>query len=130
MKYGKGCIVMVSRSQFADGSYDPHMERPAMITLATDDYTDETYYLLITSQLRHFNAYPEAYFPLAESIWKEVGLKKPSLIKLYKVHKGMVNGKKKGGLEPALYREVIAKLKEYKEAHPDPIYDEIRINFF
>ncbi len=126
MEYGKGTIVLQSRSRFADGSYDPHGCRPTVIALASDSITDETYYLLITSQVRHYLTHPDEYFSLEEELWRDVGLMYPSLIKLDKVHKGHVSGDKEGGLPPNVYKQMIRKLKEYKAEHPDENYDEIK----
>ncbi len=130
MQYGKGSILLTSRAQFTDGSYDPHYLRPAMLALASDDISNETYFLLITSQVERYIAYPDEYFLLGEDLREQIRLRKPSLIKLDKVHKGKVSGNPTGGLPPQIYKAVIKKLGTYKEKHPDIIYDEIKSKLF
>lgn len=125
MNYGKGTIIFARRTKFADnGRYD-RTGHPGVLPIASDDMTDETYYLMLTSQVGKKFAYPDQFYDLSE-VWEEVHLKKPSLINLANIYVGRVSGDKMGGLMPQLYKDVIRKLKAYQNEHPCENYDLIK----
>lgn len=126
LEYKKGNIVLQSETRFSDGSFDPHAFRPAVVMLPSDSYAQDTYYLLATSQVKHLLKDPDAYYAMTEEEWREAGFKRPTLIKLDKMHKRQITGQKKGGLPPKIYKGLIRQLKQYKDEHPDPVYEEIR----
>jgi len=126
MNYGKGTIVFATRTRFADnGQYDNRSGHPGMLPIASDDVTDETYYLMLTSNVARINIYPEQYYDLTE-VWEQIPLEKPSLINLQNIYKGHITSDKLGGLWPQLYKDVIRKLKEYQNQHPCENYEEIK----
>lgn len=126
MKYGKGTIIFARRTKFADnGQYDNRAGHPGMIPIASDDLSDETYYLMLTSNVGRKNLYPEQFYDLSE-VWEEIPLKKPSLINLQNIYKGHIEGGKLGGLQPQLYKDVIRELKKYQEVHPCANYKQIK----
>ena len=126
MNYGKGTIIFATRTVFADnGQYDNRPGHPGMIPIASDDISNETYYLILTSNIGRLNICPEQYYDLSE-VWKEIPLEKPSLINLQNVYKGHISGDKLGGLWPRLYKDVIRAFKIYQEEHPCDLYDEIK----
>lgn len=126
MKYGRGTIVFVRRTKFADnGKYDNRSGHPGILPIASHDISSETYYLLLTSNVGRKLIYPDQYYDLSDD-WEKVKLKKPSLINLKDIYKGRIEGDKLGGLYPQLYREVISELKAYQEIHPCKLYEEIK----
>lgn len=126
MKYGKGTIVFTTRTIFADsGKYDNRSGHPGMITIATDDVSDESYYLMLTSNLTKKIIYPDQYYDLSE-VWEQIPLNKPSLINLETIYKGRITGDKLGGLWPQLYKDVIKELKEYQKDNPCENYEIIK----
>lgn len=126
MNYGKGTIIFATRTQFGDnGRYDNRIGHPGMLPIASDDTTNETYYLMLTSRVDKINIYPEQYFDLSNE-WRNIPLQKPSLINLQYIYKGHINGNKLGGLYPKLYKNVIQKLKEYQSKCPCELYEEIK----
>lgn len=126
MKYKKGTLVFAERTVFADnGRYDNRFGHPAMIPIAVDDFCNEIYYLLLTSNIGRVNLYPDQYYDLSDC-WEEAGLQKPSLINLQHIYKGSGNMRTIGGLWPRLFKDVIKKLKEYQNMNPSKYYEEIR----
>ncbi len=126
MNYGKGTIIFARRTKFADnGQYDNRAGHPGMIPIASDDISDETYYLMLTSNVGRKNLYPEQYYDLSE-VWEQIPLEKPSLINLENIYKGRISGDKLGGLWPQLYKDVIRELKRYQEEHPCENYEKIK----
>lgn len=126
MNYGKGTIIFATRTKFADnGQYDNRSGHPGMLPIASDDVSDETYYLMLTSNISRLAIWPEQYYDLSD-VWKEIPLDKPSLINLQNIYKGHVSGDKLGGLWPQLYKSVIRALKDYQEEHPCELYNEIK----
>lgn len=125
MSYKKGTIIFARRTIFADnGQYDL-TGHPGLIPVAIDDYTDEMYYLLLTSNVSRILAFPNQYYDLS-NCWERVNLKKPSLINLRYIYKEHASGKKIGGLDPRTYKDVIRKLKIYQNEHPCEYYEEIK----
>ena len=126
MDYGKGTIIFATRTKFGDnGQYDNRKGHPGMIPIASDDISNETYYLMLTSNVSRINIYPDQYYDLSD-IWEEVHLEKPSLINLQYIYKGHISGDKLGGLMPKIYKDVIRRLKKYQEENPCELYDEIK----
>lgn len=128
MKYGKGTIILKKGIIFKnDQSRDPKICHPAMLVIATDSITDETYYLTMTSQVQLYALYEDRFFLLGTDLFKAVNLERPSLINLQNIYKDYVTEKKVGGLPPKLYKDVIRKFKEYQEKRPDPLFDELKM---
>lgn len=125
LEYKKGTIVQKRNIIFKDGQSDPHCCHPAMIPVASDEISSDTYYLLITSQDWEYENDPDAYFSLSDC-WEDAYLVKPSFINLKNIYKGHVVEKKCGGLERSIFKQVIQKLKAYQEEHPDEYYDELK----
>ena len=126
MKYGKGTIIFARRTRFEDnGEYDNRSGHPGMIPIASDDITEDTYFLMLTSNTLKKESFPDQYYDLSDH-WKEVHLKKPSLINLKYIYKGHVSGEKLGGLTPQLYKDVIREFKKYQEKYPSENYGEIK----
>ena len=96
-----------------------------MIPIAIDDFSDEIYYLLLTSNIGRAQIYPDQYYDLSDH-WEEVGLQKPSLINLQHIYKGNGGMKTIGGLWPRLFKDVIRRLKEYQNMNPSKYYEEIK----
>ncbi len=124
MKYGKGTIVFIRGTIFADdGTYDK-IGHPGMIPIAVDYYTGDVYYLLLTSNISKLLFYPDEYYDLTD-YWEDANLPKPSLVKLDYIYKGPVDGNIMGGLHPILYKDIIKELKRYQTKHPCPNYKEV-----
>ncbi|WP_026499315.1 hypothetical protein [Butyrivibrio sp. WCD2001] len=126
MNYGKGTIIFVRRTKFADnGQYDNRAGHPSMLPIASDDVSGDTYYLMLTSNVSKINAYPDKYYDLSD-VWQDIPLERPSLINLQYIYKGRVEGGKLGGLWPQLYKDVIRELKRYQNEHPCECYEELK----
>ena len=126
MNYGKGTIIFATRTKFADnGRYDNRTGHPGMIPIASDDISNETYYLMLTSNMTRKEIYPDQYFDLSD-YWEDIPLEKPSLINLQNIYKGHISGDKLGGLWPKLFKDVIRALKEYQNEHPCENYEKIK----
>ncbi|WP_274939993.1 hypothetical protein [Chordicoccus furentiruminis] len=129
MEYGKGTIILKQGIIFKDNqSRDSKICHPAMIAIATDSITDETYYLTMTSQVHKYAIYEERYFLLGQDLFEIANLDRPSMINLQNIYKERIREKKVGGLPPRLYREVIRKFKQYQETSPDPLYAELKMH--
>lgn len=127
MEYGKGTIVLVEHQVFKDdGSRDPKFCHPAVIVLATDLYSGETYYLTMTSQIGKYVTYEEQYFLIEGDMAERSHLKKPSMVNLANIYRAKINERISGGLEPRDYKAMIAKFKAYQAKRPDPYYQEIK----
>ncbi len=126
MEYKSGTIVWVTRTVFADnGRFDNRSGHPSVLPIASNDYTDETYYLMLTSNVSRILVHPDQYYDLT-AIYKEVHLRVPSLINLQTIYKGHVDGQVLGGIMPKKHKEVLAALKAYQEEHPCELYEEIK----
>ena len=124
-KYGKGTIVN-HKGTFPDGTPDV-TGHPVLLTLAVDELTGETYFLTITSQDRHYNAYPDEYYPL-DDCWEELGLKKPSYINLKNLRQDKIDGAPITGLPPQLFKNVVRCFKDFQEKQSIPCkyYEEVK----
>ena len=127
MEYGKGTIILKHGIIFKDSQTpDPRYCHPAMIAIATDSITDETYYLTLTSQIHNYAIYEDAYYLLGQDIFQTVSLDKPSMINLRNIYKERIFEKIVGGLPPKLYKDVMRKFKLYQGSHPDPLFEELK----
>lgn len=127
MKYRSGTIVykegiIFKRTQ----EKDPKTSRPILIPIASNSTTNNTYFLLLTSETKWYLVHDEAYYLIGEKAFSHIKLKKPSLINLQDIYKENVDEEIEGGLPPRIYREVIEKFKQYQEEHPDELYEELK----
>ena len=127
MEYKKGTIVLKQGIIFKDNwERDSKICHPAMIAIATDNITDETYYLTMTSQVEKYLLYEDDYFLLDDDMIERVHLERPSMINLRNIYKDIIEDKTVGGLPPQLYKETINKLKMCQNKNPDPLYEELK----
>ena len=128
MEYGKGTIILKQGIIFKDNqTRDSKICHPAMIAIATDSITDETYYLTMTSQVQKYALYEDRYYLLGTDLFESVNLDRPSMINLQNIYKERIRENKVGGLPPRLYKDVIRKFKAYQEENPDPLYTELKM---
>ncbi len=130
MEYGKGTIILKRGIVFKDNQLrDSKVCHPAMVAIATDSITGETYYLTMTSQVHKYALYEERYFLLDEETlnFASISLDRPSMVNLQNIYKEYVNDKKVGGLPPRLYKAVMRKFMAYQEKNPDPLYEELKM---
>ena len=125
MEYKRGAIVRVEGTVFEDNGVTDLTGHPSMIPVATDPDSNMTYYVIITSQIRKYNIYPDRYFDLRTD-WQEAGLRKPSLINLAYIYKARIDTRPFGELNPNLYQSVISKLKTWQDQHPGKLYGELK----
>lgn len=127
MEYGKGTIILKRGIIFKDTyTRDSKSCHPAMVAIATDNITDDTYYLTITSQVQKYTFDDECYYLLGKDLFESVNLDRPSMINLKNIYKDRVDEKKVGGLPPSLYKDVIRKFKKFQDSNPDPLYSELK----
>ena len=124
MDYGKGTIAFKSGTVFKDGQIDPRKGHPVMLPIASDDISQETYYLLLDSHPEKRIDKYIGYFNLLA--WHEIGLPYPSTVNIRDIYKAHINGKALCGMPPKVYKEVIRNFKEFQEEHPDEFYEEIK----
>ncbi|MBO6207995.1 MAG: hypothetical protein J6O73_13785 [Lachnospiraceae bacterium] len=122
----KGTIALAKGLVFENGEVDRKPCRPAMIAISADSLTGDLYLLALTSNIHKYEKFQESYYALLEEDWIDAGLKVPSLINLNKVYRVKSVGEVKGGLRPTIYKDVIAKLKKYKERYKDDVYEQIK----
>ncbi len=122
----KGTITLIKDFIFENGQVDRKHHRPTMIAISADSLTGDIYLLSLTSNVQRYAEHEESYYIFEEKDWVEAGLKVPSMVNLSTVYRVKYEGTKCGGLHPRVYKEVIDKLKKYKENHKDEIYEEIK----
>ena len=125
MNYNKGTILFVLNTEFEDSKIMDVTGHPGMIPIASNDETNETYYLLLTSQIQRYLIYSNEYYDLTSG-WQAVNLRKPSLIDLRFVYKAKISGKPFGCLSTSVYSEILTKFKSYQEKHPCNLYPEVK----
>ena len=127
MEYGKGTIILKRGIIFKDNQLrDSKYCHPAMIAIATDSITNETFYLTMTSQIQKYVLYEEQYYLLGSDTFQIVNLDRPSMINLKNIYKEQINDRKVGGLPPQIYKQVIKKFKRCQEIAPDSLYEELK----
>ena len=122
----KGTITLVRGLVFENGEMDKKPCRPTMIAISSDSLTGDIFLLSLTSNVHRYAEHQDSYYALEEKDWKDAGLQVPSLINLSTVYRVSSAGVVKGGLHPRVYKEVIDKLKAYKENHSDANFEQIK----
>lgn len=126
MEYKKGSIVLKSGTVFDNGDIDPRPCHPTLIPLASDNITDDVYYLVITSNISKYLLYESKFYLIDEEMIEEAHLIVPSMINLAEIHKDRNFISTVGGLPPRLFKSVISKFKAYQDEHPHKYYNEIK----